>query len=238
MDATNGKEVQTVALAMPWAPALPVRNSSIYVESIKRFIDVFVSLAAFVVCLPVMGAVALLIMLDSKGSPIYRQKRVGANGKIFEIYKLRTMYPGTGPYCFKTTDGDWRVTRLGAMLRATKLDELPQLFNIVAGDMSIIGPRPLSVFECNHIVDSGFDMNCPGFVPAARPGLLGLEQINRLRELSYKERFALNHRYESGLSWHMDLEILFKSLWQCRHVCLAAGCAFVGELLLLCYLAM
>ena len=114
---------------------------------IKRFFDIFASLIGIVLLSPIMLITAVAIKLDSKGPVIFKQERLGKGGKVFLIYKFRSMCPGaegmgTGQYSFAD---DPRVTKVGKFIRATSIDELPQLFNILKGEMSFIGPRPPSV---------------------------------------------------------------------------------------------
>ena len=115
-----------------------------FYRAVKRFLDVTASFLGLVLLSPLLLAVSILIKIDSRGPVIFRQKRIGRNGKVFEIYKFRSMCvgaekTGSGVYSGK---GDARVTRIGKILRATSIDELPQLLNILKGEMSFVGPRP------------------------------------------------------------------------------------------------
>lgn len=193
-------------------------------SNIKRFFDLVVAVIGLTISSPILFFAFIAIPLQSRGGPIFVQKRVGRNGKIFNIYKLRTMYSNTDHDGFKTTKDDRRLTPLGIILRVTNIDELPQLINIIKGDMSLIGPRPLSVDETKYIARSlNLSSGYPGFYPVARPGLVGLEQINRTRDLTYLERFKYNHEYERNWTLSVDLAIFARSLLICRQVCLAAA---------------
>ncbi len=108
----------------------------------KRALDLVVAGAGLVVMLPLLGAIALVVRLSSPGGAIHRAERVGRQGRTFTLYKFRSMRVGSGTGPAVTPRGDARITRVGAVLRRTKLDELPQLFNVLRGDMSIVGPRP------------------------------------------------------------------------------------------------
>ena len=115
-----------------------------FYRAVKRFLDVTASFLGLVLLFPLLLTVSILIKIDSRGPVIFRQKRIGRNGKVFEIYKFRSMCvgaekTGSGVYSGK---GDARVTRIGKILRATSIDELPQLLNILKGEMSFVGPRP------------------------------------------------------------------------------------------------
>jgi lipopolysaccharide/colanic/teichoic acid biosynthesis glycosyltransferase len=205
-----------------------------YRNYVKRAIDLFIAAIALIISLPVIILSATLISLETPGSPLFFQKRIGQNGKPFYIYKIRTMYVGSDKHGFKTDESDPRVTRLGRILREKKIDELLQLWNILRGDMSLIGPRPLSVDESNFVSNElGYSENYPGFHPKVRPGLTGLEQIYRIHPLVYKERFDWNNHYESKLSFLLDLKVLYATILMCRLVCAAAICGGIIELAIL-----
>lgn len=215
--------------------ALPLGGSRvplrIYADLLKRLVDAVLAVVLLAVCLPVVLVAAFLICLDSPGSPVFRQRRIGKGGKVFEIWKLRTMHVGAEALGFRTDDGDARVTRIGRLLRETKLDELPQLWNVLRGDMSLIGPRPLSIEECNYLVrEHGYSPNHAGFYPTVRPGITGLEQIYRIHPLVYADRFRWNEQYEANLSFWLDLKILLTTVLMCRVVSLAAILGGVMEL--------
>jgi lipopolysaccharide/colanic/teichoic acid biosynthesis glycosyltransferase len=125
-----------------------------------------VASVALVLCLPLLLLVALAIRIESKGSPIYRQRRIGQGGKLFTIYKLRTMIAGAGGSTL-TVPGDRRVTRLGKLLRAANIDELPQLWNVLSGDMTLVGPRPQTPALAVHYSES------LATIFRYRPGLTG-----------------------------------------------------------------
>lgn len=188
----------------------------------KRAFDILLAAVSLLCLLPVLLVATLAIVLDSAGSPIFTQLRVGQNGKIFKILKLRTMYMGADRFDYKTRSNDPRLTSVGVWLRRLNIDELPQLFNVLAGDMSIIGPRPLSEAETKVIIhDAGFSPEIPGLIPTMKPGLVGLEQINRTRNLTYAERFRFNCQYESNWSITTDAHILVTAVSQCSPVCIA-----------------
>jgi lipopolysaccharide/colanic/teichoic acid biosynthesis glycosyltransferase len=223
-------EVQCIAISLPQREAQIDRN---YLP-VKRILDVVLGSMLLIVVSPILLFFCLAVMLETPGLPFFSQRRVGAGGKPFDIYKIRTMYAGTDHVSCVTGAEDPRVTRLGQFLRVSKLDELPQLINIIRGEMSVIGPRPLSEAECEHLVNhEGFHLDMPGFVPQERPGLIGLEQVNRQRRRTYEERFELNAQYEANISWVMDFDILVRAIVQCRIVVYAAIVAFSGESIVL-----
>jgi lipopolysaccharide/colanic/teichoic acid biosynthesis glycosyltransferase len=180
-------------------------------RSLKRIFDVAGSLCLLVFTAPTMLLAALLIRLTSKGPAIYSQTRVGAGGREFSLYKLRTMITGaearTGPVM--ATAGDPRITRIGRILRATHLDELPQLFNVLLGQMSLIGPRP----ERPHFVRI-YRWQFPGydFRLRVKPGISGLAQTccGYSTTPALKLRFDLRYIYDYSL--RLDAEIAVRTI--------------------------
>ena len=202
-----------------------------YRNHVKRPVDVAVSALSLCACAPILILAGILILIETPGLPIFRQQRIGKDGKPFDIYKLRTMNAGSDQKGFKTDRSDPRVTRLGKFLRETKIDELPQLLNILRGEMSLIGPRPLSVEESNHVIDElGYNSQHPGFIPKVRPGCTGLEQIYRIHPLVYAERFQWNAYYESKVSLLVDLKVICATVLMCRVLCYAAIFGGIVEL--------
>lgn len=184
---------------------------------IKRFIDFSICLVAFICLSPVFLLVALAIRLESKGSVIFKQKRVGINGKIFTIYKFRSMYQDAEKrleelksknqikgHMFKMKD-DPRVTKVGKIIRRTSLDELPQIFNILKGDMALIGPRPPLVREVEQY-ESWQYMRL-----SVIPGLSGLWQISGRNALSFDQMVRLDMHYIKKRSLVFDFLIFFNT---------------------------
>ncbi|HEY9772517.1 MAG TPA: sugar transferase [Planktothrix sp.] len=197
----------------------------------KRLFDIAFASAALVCCLPIIIVAAILVRLESSGSPIFFQRRVGKENKLFSIIKLRTMYVGAEKFGFRTASNDGRLTKVGKWLRRLNVDELPQLFNIIRGEMSVIGPRPLSDEETNYIRESlTMSDEYPGLIPTFRPGLVGLEQVSRSRQLTYLERFKLNAEYEQRWSILLDQQIMLKAMVMCKEACLAT---ILGGLMIL-----
>jgi lipopolysaccharide/colanic/teichoic acid biosynthesis glycosyltransferase len=171
---------------------------------IKRAFDLLVGGGLAVVTAPVVAVLAGLVRLESAGSPIYTQTRIGKDGVPFRIYKLRTMvtgaeHQGAG---LAISAGDARITRVGALLRRTSLDELPNLWNVVAGEMSIVGPRP----TLQHQVD-GYTEHQRGRL-AVKPGITGWAQVNGRAALPWPERIELDLWYVEHRSMALDLRIL------------------------------
>jgi lipopolysaccharide/colanic/teichoic acid biosynthesis glycosyltransferase len=223
--------LRSVEVRLAESTTLPVSLERVmpdqsFYHNCKSVFEVSLALVAFVVSLPVLALACLVVRLDSPGSPIFTQTRIGRGGKQFKLYKIRTMYLNTEKDSCVTAAGDPRITRVGRWLRSSKIDELPQLVNIIIGNMSVVGPRPLSAEECKLLARDGFTPNHPGFIPTVSPGLIGIEQLNRDLGLSYEGRFALNALYERRMSLQLDLRILIRSIVQCRILvyCVTLAC--------------
>lgn len=178
---------------------------------LKRAFDILGAGAGLVLLSPLLALVALLIRLDSPGPVLFPQERYGLGGRTFRIYKFRTMTAAASREVFRqATVGDVRITRLGGILRRTSIDELPQLFNVLAGDMSLIGPRPhpLALDEhYRHVIAGYMDRY------AVRPGMSGLAQVSGHRgptptDESMAARVAQDLRYIATWSFAADLRIL------------------------------
>ncbi len=180
-----------------------------YRKYIKRILDFVLSFIALIILSPVFLIIAILIKLDSKGPVFYTQYRVGKGQKLFKIYKFRTMVEGADRYQkigVEVKNDDSRITSVGKYLRRFKLDELPQLLNILKGDMSFVGPRPtlqeyLGQYETWEL--KRFE---------ARPGLTGLAQINGNIYLERKERSVYDVEYVKEMSFVSDLKIILKTI--------------------------
>ncbi|MFW2588805.1 sugar transferase [Sagittula sp. SSi028] len=185
---------------------------------VKRLVDVIVTLMVLFSALPFFIVLTALVRLQSKGPALYKQTRIGLNGVPFTIYKFRSMYQDAdarlaemvatsdrdGP-CFKMRN-DPRITPVGRLLRRTSLDELPQLFNILRGDMSLVGPRPALPVEVAQYSD------CAMKRLLVRPGLTGLWQVSGRANLSFDEMIALDLQYIRDLSPALDAKILLRTL--------------------------
>lgn len=179
----------------------------------KRIADMVLSAMALVALLPVFAIVALLVKVDSKGSVIYRQTRVGLRNADFVIYKFRTMYTGAeGAEPLLSNAGDARVTRVGRFLRRHHIDELPQLWNVICGDMSIVGPRP----ERRYYIDRILPL-CPEYASllSVRPGLtsLGSVRYGYASDVeSMIERASYDLKYVNAMSFTTDLKIVAETI--------------------------
>ncbi len=195
-----------------------------YEAIIKRILDATAAAVLLVVLSPLLAVIALAVRLDSPGAAFFRQERLGRGGRVFRMLKFRTMrkgseHEGSGVY----SDGrDGRVTRVGRFLRRTSLDELPQLWNILRGEMSFVGPRPPL---CYHPWPLGQYTEEERRMFLVRPGLTGWAQVNGRRTLPWPERIRLNVRYVEQVSLALDLRILARTV---RRVASAADNENVG----------
>jgi lipopolysaccharide/colanic/teichoic acid biosynthesis glycosyltransferase len=174
----------------------------------KRTLDVTVASVALVVSAPALAIAALLIRLETHGHPIYRQRRVGLHGEPFELYKLRTMVAGaeTMGAGLALNEGDSRITRLGTILRRTSMDELPNLVNVLRGEMSIVGPRPTVQVQVDRYTERQRGRL------SVLPGLTGWAQIQGRTSLPWSERIELDLWYVENASLALDLKILWRSV--------------------------
>ncbi|HWD86059.1 MAG TPA: sugar transferase [Solirubrobacteraceae bacterium] len=171
---------------------------------IKRGLDLLIAVPATVLTAPLIAVLCLLIRRESPGRAIYRQTRSGRNGQPFEIFKLRTMVTGAefiGPG-LAIQRGDDRITRLGSWLRRYSLDELPNLWNVVRGEMSIVGPRPTVPVQVQQYTERQRGRL------AVRPGITGWAQVNGRASLPWSERIELDLWYVEHESLALDLRIL------------------------------
>jgi lipopolysaccharide/colanic/teichoic acid biosynthesis glycosyltransferase len=170
----------------------------------KRALDLVVAGSALAISAPVLAVAALAIRAESPGHPIYRQRRVGLDGHAFEVYKLRTMVSGAealGPG-LAVDEGDERITRIGGFLRRLSLDELPNLVNVLRGEMSLVGPRPTVQVQVDRYTERQrrrLDV---------RPGITGWAQVNGRASLPWHERIELDLWYVEHASLRLDLRIL------------------------------
>ncbi len=174
----------------------------------KRAFDFTVSLLLIIILLPVFLLVSLIVLIDAGTPVIFRQYRVGKDNKLFYIYKFRTMRKNTrNAATAELTDSDKFITKSGRILRKTSLDELPQLVNVLLGDMSFVGPRPL-IPEEKEIRALRKEYN----VYSVKPGITGLAQVNGRDNLSIEEKALFDKEYVDKQSIGLDIKILFKTV--------------------------
>lgn len=189
-------------------------------NAMKRLFDIILTWIALIVLSPVFLIIAILIKVDSKGKVFYKHKRIGKNGEYIYLYKFRSMYSDSKERLEKLLEdpeirkeweenfkleNDPRITRVGKFLRKTSLDELPQLINILSGDMSIVGPRPVIDGEIDK-----YGKNKAKFL-SVTPGLTGWWACNGRSATTYKERMKLELYYVDNRSFKLDLKVIFKT---------------------------
>ena len=202
-------------LLVPVAPPRPLLSPA----AIKRLFDVLTASLALLVALPFFAVLVVAVVIESPGNPFFVQERLGLHGRRFKLLKLRTMVRDAEqrraeiehlneakPPLFKVRN-DPRITRIGRVLRAASLDELPQLINILRGDMSIVGPRPRLPYE--------FSLDDPAIIRrlSVKPGLAGLWQVSGRAKLDYDEALALDLEYIDTWSFWLDMKLIAKTFW-------------------------
>ena len=175
----------------------------------RRAFDIAVAGTALALASPLLALAVIAIRLESKGGAIYRQRRVGLHGHEFDVLKLRTMVDGAEHVGagLAVNAGDARITRVGKLLRRTSLDELPNLVNVLRGEMAIVGPRPTLPHQVAQYTERERGRL------AVRPGITGWAQVNGRTSLPWTERIELDLWYIEHRSWRLDLRILVRSAW-------------------------
>lgn len=185
--------------------------------SLKRVLDVILSLAALVVFAPILVIIAAAVVLDTGGPAFFRQRRVGLHGRIFNIYKFRSMHVmEDGASIVQACRGDARITRVGRFLRITSLDELPQLVNVLFGHMSLVGPRPHAVAHDEYYAERIVNYRLRHLV---KPGITGWAQVNGARGgtprlCDMQARIDFDVQYVTRESLWMDIRILARTPWE------------------------
>ena len=195
------------------------KNEKILYKGVKRIIDILLSIIALILLSPIFLVIAIMIKAGSKGPVLFKHRRIGKNGKDIYIYKFRTMLPNAEDMIkdfneeqmkeFKESyklKNDPRITRVGKVLRNTSLDELPQIINILKGDLSIIGPRPVIEEELEKYGD-----NKDKFL-SVTPGLTGYWQANGRSSTTYEKRMEMELYYVDNCSLGLDIKIFFKTI--------------------------
>ena len=173
---------------------------------IKRVIDFTVALTALIILSPLMLIVALLIKLNRDGPVLFKQKRPGLDGKIFTVYKFRTMSVKTHDEQGRELSDFERMSKIGNLLRKTSVDELPQFINILKGDMSFIGPRPLLTEYLELYTPEQMRRH------EVRPGISGWAQVNGRNTITWEEKFMLDVEYVDNMSFGMDIKIFVRTI--------------------------
>lgn len=178
-----------------------------YKKYVKRFLDIIISLCGLIILSPIILIVAILVRIKLGSPVIFKQERPGKDEKIFKLYKFRSMSDKKDENGKLLPDSE-RLTKFGKILRATSLDEIPELVNILKGEMSLIGPRPLSVMYLPYYNETEKHRH------DVRPGLTGLAQINGRNVLNWEDRFAYDIEYINNITFMNDLKILFKTFYK------------------------
>ena len=180
-------------------------KEGIYKRYVKRLIDIIISLIALLLLWPIMILVAILVWINLGRPIIFKQERPGLNGKIFTLYKFRSMKPEYGENG-RLLSKEERLTKFGKILRSTSLDELPGLWNVLKGDMSIVGPRPLLVEYLKYYNEEQMRRH------DVRPGMTGWTAVNGRAKLSWDEKFKMDIWYVDNVSFMLDIKIVLKTL--------------------------
>lgn len=220
IEMVNGEATENLSiLRLPTKEEKQLKRKSQVYKFVKRTTDVVLASVALVILSPVFLIIAIAIKLDSKGPVFFKHTRIGKNGKIIKLYKFRSMVINAEALIksftpeqmkeykenYKLTN-DPRITRVGNILRKTSLDELPQLINIIKGDLSIIGPRPVVAEELKK-----YQYNIDKFL-SVTPGLTGYWAANGRSNTTYEERMEMELYYIDNLSLKMDLKVFFKTI--------------------------
>lgn len=182
-----------------------------YKKYVKRCIDCFLALIGLIISSPILIITAVAIKVTSPGSIIFKQPRIGMGGKVFNIYKFRSMCVGAEKKGVYSDNKDSRVTKVGKIIRATSIDELPQLINILVGHMSLIGPRPPLTYhpwKYEQYTDEQKRMF------EVRPGITGWAQVNGRKDVEWNKRIQLNVWYVDNVSFLLDLKIFFVTIFK------------------------
>lgn len=182
-------------------------NTGIYRKYVKRLLDILISLLAIIILLPVLFIITVAVRVKIGSPVLFMQERPGLNEKVFTLYKFRTM-TNERDDSGELLPNHIRLTKFGRLLRLTSCDELPELFNILKGDMSLIGPRPLLIEYLPLYNKEQKRRHC------VRPGLSGLAQVNGRNAISWEEKFNYDIEYVENLSFLLDLKIMAKTIFK------------------------
>lgn len=185
-----------------------IKKESLIYLFFKRVVDIIVSLCALIVLTPILIIISILIKTDSKGPVIFKQNRVGVNSKEFTIYKFRSMNVGAPEVASNSLKNYTNhVTAIGKFIRKTSLDELPQLINVMKGDMSLVGPRPVINSEVELL-----ELRRKFGIDKALPGITGWAQVNGRDNMTLERKIYLENEYNQNRNFFFDIKILFMTL--------------------------
>ncbi|QWU15128.1 exopolysaccharide biosynthesis polyprenyl glycosylphosphotransferase [Paenibacillus sophorae] len=190
---------------------LPIRSKQLwFYRYVKALLDIPMSLMCLIITIPIMLVAIIAIKLESHGPVFYMQERVGLNGMIFRVFKLRSMRIDSEKHGVQwATKNDSRVTKVGSFIRKTRIDEIPQFINVLKGDMNLIGPRPE-----RPMFTAQFNEEIPGFIQRlqVKPGITGWAQVNGGYDITPKEKLDLDLYYIQNSSFSLDMKILLKTI--------------------------
>lgn len=181
--------------------------------NIKDFFDLIFGIFLLIIMSPIFIIISIAIIIDSRDGILFKQERIGKDGKKFKIYKFRTMVKNAeklGDGLVIKDDTDNRVTKVGKFLRRTSLDELPQIFNIIRGEMSFVGPRPPVIYHPYDGYENYSKSAKKRFL--MKPGITGLAQVEKRNSASWDERIEIDVKYVESFSMLLDLKIIFKTI--------------------------
>lgn len=182
-----------------------------FYKFVKRLFDILISLVGLLITSPILILTAIAIKIESPGPIIFKQERLGRDGKVFKIYKFRSMCLDAEKAGVYEKKGDSRVTRVGKIIRKTSIDELPQFVNILKGEMSLIGPRPALTY---HPWDFEEYTAQQKKMFNVRPGITGWAQVNGRKAVEWPRRIELNVEYVENISFMLDLKIFFQTIFK------------------------
>ena len=182
------------------------KSNGLYCKLIKRLMDFLIAALSIIIFSPLLIILAIIVRVKLGGPVIFKQERPGLNGKVFKLYKFRTMTDAKDENG-NLLDDEYRLTSFGKKLRSTSLDELPELYNILKGDMSIVGPRPLLVKYLPLYNDEQKRRH------DVRPGLTGLAQVSGRNAITWTEKFNKDIEYVDNVSLGLDISIFFKTIY-------------------------
>lgn len=189
------------------------QTNRVYASFFKRVLGLIFSLVGFIILIHIFLIISILIKLTSKGPIFFKQERIGRNGKAFNMYKFRTMIVNAeniGDGIRVRSKNDPRITKIGRILRRTSLDELPQLINVIKGDMSLVGPRPPVTYHPYNGYNNYPENAKKRFI--VRPGLTGLSQIKYRNGVSWDKRIEIDVKYTENISFLEDIKIILATI--------------------------
>ena len=186
-----------------------MRGCRMYKKYVKRALDFTLALIGIICLSPILMIIAVAVKIDSKGPVLFKQQRLGMNGKVYNMYKFRSMCVGAEKQGVYSDSNDSRITKVGHLLRASSMDELPQMINILKGDMALIGPRPTLTYHPWKYEEYSDEQKRMFEV---RPGITGWAQVHGRKDVEWNKRIQLNVWYVDNVSFLLDVKIFFVTI--------------------------